>query len=393
MRKQQRSLKDSILYSLLCAVVTVSFTALLASEFSSIQRSTAAVIPGSEALKKAVFKNWGLDNPIAKSHIQALDAWKIDQGKSKVTVAVIDTGIDPKHKDLSPHLWKGDVKTNPSKTTTSFGWDFSTNKSDPIDDHGHGTHVAGIIGAVADTEAGVSGVARNVELMPIKYYSSKNSGSVNLSNTIKALNFAIDNGARIINYSGGGPEFSQEEYLAIKRAEVKGILIVAAAGNERQNADVRENFYYPAAYGTSNIISVAATDIYNNLLPSSNWGTKNVDVAAPGENIYSTLPGNKYGYMSGTSQATAFVTGIAAMLLSRDPLLKPSDLKQIILDSTERFPSLNGKTKTGGRVNAFKALASLNERFQAPSLKLVVPPPAVAPSHAIHPPLRSFATQ
>src|SRR4029077_10572959 len=124
-----------------------------------------------------------------------------------------------------------------------------------------------------------------------------NPGSVNLRNTVKAINYAIDHGARIINYSGGGPEFSEEEYLAIKRAESKGILFVAAAGNERQNTDLVENYYYPSAYRLSNIISVAATDIHNNLLPSSNWGKKSVDVAAPGENIYSTLPQNKFGYM------------------------------------------------------------------------------------------------
>jgi subtilisin family serine protease len=178
---------------------------------------------------------------------------------------------------------------------------------DPSDDHGHGTHVAGIIGAVTNLDSGVSGVAPRVLIMAVKYYSESNPGSVNLKNTIDALNYAIDRGARIINYSGGGPEYSEAEYLAIKRAESRGILVVAAAGNEHQNTDLRERLYYPQAYGLSNIISVAATDINNNLLPSSNWGKSKIDVAAPGENIYSTLPGNRYGYMTGTSQATAFV--------------------------------------------------------------------------------------
>src|SRR5690606_14919320 len=121
-------------------------------------------------------------------------------------------------------------------------------------------------------------------------------GKANLENTIKGINYAVEKGARIINYSGGGPQYSQQEYLAMKNAEAKGVLIVAAAGNERQNIDSESNYYYPAAYsahGLKNIISVAAIDIESNLLKSSNWGSKKVDVAAPGENIYSTLPGNR----------------------------------------------------------------------------------------------------
>src|SRR5581483_9474864 len=151
------------------------------------------------------------------------------------------------------------------------------------------------IGATSDPRIGVSGVAHKVSIMSVKYYSDANPGSVNLKNTVKAINYAVDHGAKIINYSGGGPEFSEEEYLAIKKAEAQGVLFVAAAGNEHQNTDLVENYYYPSAYRLSNIISVAATDIHNNLLPSSNYGKSRVDIAAPGENIYSTLPGGSYG--------------------------------------------------------------------------------------------------
>jgi thermitase len=178
------------------------------------------------------------------------------------------------------------------------------------------------------------------------------------------LNYAVDHGARIINYSGGGPEFSEDEYLAIKKAEAKGILVVSAAGNEHQNTDLTENYYYPAAYRLSNIISVASTDINNNLLPSSNWGKTHVDVAAPGENIFSTLPNGRYGYMTGTSQATAFVTGIAALLLSKDPTLTPVQLKEMIMSSVDRFPQLETKLVTGGRVNAYGALLALQNKGQ-----------------------------
>ena len=185
------------------------------------------------------------------------------------------------------------------------------------------------------------------------------------ADVIESIGWAIDNGARIINYSGGGDEFSEEEYLAIKKAEAKGVLFIAAAGNEHEDTDKVENYYYPAAYRVSNLISVAATDIHNNLLASSNWGKTRVDVAAPGENIYSTTPKHKFGYMSGTSQATAFVTGLAALLLSKDPSLTPQQIREIIMASVDPVPALKDRIVTGGRVNAFAALSKLTERTAA----------------------------
>ena len=327
----------------------------------------------------APFKNWGLANTQAKSHIQALEAWKISEGSKDVVVAVIDTGIDANHKDLSKNVWRagsmvgGLAGENAGKSISGgaakaasdvYGWNFVLDQPNPVDEHGHGTHVAGIIGAVANPKTGVSGVAHNVSIMSVKYYSDANTGAVNLRNTVRAISYAVEHGAKIINYSGGGPEFSEEEYLAIKKAEAAGVLFVAAAGNERQNTDLVENYYYPSAYRLSNIISVAATDIQNQLLRSSNWGKSKVDVAAPGENIYSTLPGGRYGYMSGTSQATAFVTGMAALILSQNPKLKPTQIKEIIMSSVDRFPQLESKVATGGRVNAYKALLAMRNKGQ-----------------------------
>ncbi len=304
-------------------------------------------------------KNWGLVNTQAKSHIQAVDAWKIAEGSRDIIVAVIDTGVDVTHKNLAANIWQ-DPKA--PKGERVYGWNFVNDHANPVDDHGHGTHVAGIIGAMTDPQTGVSGVAHKVSIMAVKYYSESNPGSVNLRNTVRAINYAVDHGARIINYSGGGPDFSEDEYLAIKRAEAAGVLFVAAAGNEHQDTDRLENYYYPSAYRLSNILSVAATDINNNLLRSSNWGRSKVDVAAPGENIFSTLPGGRYGYMSGTSQATAFVSGMAALLLSKDPTLKPAELKKLILESVDPLPQLEGKVATQGRVNAYSALLALRAR-------------------------------
>ena len=269
-----------------------------------------------------------------------------------MVVAVIDTGIDPNHPDLSGNIWFESDQADPPV----FGWDFVHNRPNPLDSSGHGTHVAGIIGARSDPKSGVSGVAHRVSLMAVRYYSDSNPGAVNLGNTVRGIRYAVNHGARIINYSGGGPEFSEDEYLVIKQAEASGVLFVAAAGNEHKNSDLSQNRYYPAGYCLPNIITVAATDIHNHLLPSSNWGKNTVDVAAPGENIYSTLPGGRYGYMSGTSQATAFVSGLAALMLSKNPKLSPTQIKAIIMRTVDPLPNLADKIKSGGRINAKRAL-------------------------------------
>jgi thermitase len=296
-----------------------------------------------------VLRNWGLDNSENPSHIHILDAWKITKGDRKIKVAVIDTGIDANHPDLKDSLCR-------KPGTDEYGWDFVTNKKNPEDHHGHGTHVAGIIAANAKKSGGAMGVAPNVCIMAIRYYSEKSTGAQNLINTVKAINYAIDNGANIINYSGGGAEYSANEMKAIKRAEDKGILFVAAAGNEYQNTDEAGNAYYPAAYGLSNIISVAASNIRNQLVPASNWGKKHVHLAAPGESIYSTVLKGRYGYMTGTSQGTPHVTGTAALMLSVDATLKPLEVRDILVKSVDKIPALAAKLVSGGRLNAAEAL-------------------------------------
>lgn len=313
-----------------------------------------------------VLRNWGLDNDEQPSHINIRKAWKITKGSQEIRVAVVDTGIDEKHPDLRDNICR-------KKGSDEYGFDFVTNKKNPDDKHGHGTHVAGIIGATAKAGAGAAGVAPNICIMAVRYYSDTATGAQNLNNTVKAINYAIDNGAHIINYSGGGAEFSAAELKAIKRAEAAGILFVAAAGNEYQNTDEAGNSYYPAAYGLSNIVAVAATNIRNQLLPSSNWGKKHVHVAAPGENIFSTLPKGRYGYLTGTSQATAFVSGLAALIMSENPSLKkkPAEVREIIMKSADKLANLETKITSGGRINAYNALRmTLARRDGNSSLKL-----------------------
>lgn len=302
----------------------------------------------SKPAELLVIRNWGLDNSESSSHISIRNAWKITRGSKKIKVAVVDTGVDPNHPDLKDNLC--------GKDNGEYGYDFVTNKKNPDDSHGHGTHVAGIIGASAKKEGGAVGVAPNICIMAVRYYSDSASGAQNLSNTVKAINYAIDHGAHIINYSGGGAEFSATELKAIQRAEAKGILFVAAAGNEYQDTDKPGNSYYPAAYGLTNVISVAATNIKNQLVPASNWGKKHVHVSAPGENIFSTHAKGRYSYLTGTSQATAFVSGLAALMLSEDETLKPHEIREIMMKSVDKLPALSNKVASGGKINAYEAL-------------------------------------
>jgi len=311
-----------------------------------------------------VLKNWGLDNTEQLSHINARKAWKITRGSKKIVVAVIDTGVDPTQPDLKDNICR-------FQGTDEYGYDFVTNKKNPLDAHGHGSHVSGIIAATGKTKAGASGVAPHICIMAVRYYSDTASGAQNLANTVKAINYAVDHGANVINYSGGGAEFSAPEMKAIQRAEAKGVVFVAAAGNEYQDTDKGGNAYYPAAYGLSNIIAVAATNIKNQILPSSNWGRKHVHVAAPGENIYSTLPKGRYGYLTGTSQATAFVSGLAALILSENPKLKPFEVREIIMKSVDHLASLEGKVASGGRINAYAALRMTVARRDGGNSKLL----------------------
>ena len=225
-----------------------------------------------------------------------------------INIAVIDTGIDPTHPLFSQKLRVG------SKVATNnvFGVDFSSLDGKvsyrPFDKNGHGTHIAGII-------AKINPKAR---LHILKYYNPEADGYQNLKATIRALRYAIENNMDVINYSSGGPERSPEEASLFKQAKDKGILIVSAAGNEFRDidADGSEGFY-PASYNYQNIITVGALDKKMNRVGSSNWGTRSVDIFAPGKKIKSAFPNYQVAEMTGTSQATAFVSGAVSLILEK----------------------------------------------------------------------------
>lgn len=350
------------------------------SERELLLKTATGVEAGKKSSKE---ENVLLNDPFIKEkwglvRTNAHKAWEITQGSKDIVVAVIDTGTDIRHKDLAENLWvnKGEVgldKNGKDKAANGVdddgngfiddvhGWNFVSNNADLTDNHGHGTHIAGIIGARGGNGFGITGVAPKVSLMTLKYYDPKSPGANNLKNTIQSIRYAIKMGAKIINYSGGGTEYSAEEFAAVKEAEKNGILFIAAAGNERSNTDDPEKHYYPADYDLTNIISVTAVnEKETKVLASSNYGVRTVDLAAPGDQIYSALPGNSFGRMTGTSQATAFTTGVAVLIMAHRPEFQAADVKKYVLRTGDEYQTLLSKTGTAKLLNAYKALTSLD---------------------------------
>ena len=306
--------------------------------------------------------NTGQTGGTAGADIAAFRAWDITTGSSSVLVAIIDSGVDYTHADLSPNIY-----TNPREIPNNHidddgngfvddvrGWDFVNNDNDPTDDNGHGTHVAGTVGAVGDNGIGVAGVCWNVRLLPVKFLNS--SGAGNVGNAISAIEYATRMGARVMNNSWGGGPYSQALFEAIRAAGDAGALFVAAAGNNGSDNDLLPS--YPAGYELPNVISVAASDANDHLAGFSNFGATSVDLAAPGVDILSTARRGGYQILSGTSMATPHVTGAIALILSRFPDIDPASAKSLLLSHVEPVAALSGRVASGGRLSAYLPLAS-----------------------------------
>jgi subtilisin family serine protease len=233
-----------------------------------------------------------------------------------------------------------------------IGWNFVANNNNPLDQNGHGTHVAGIIGAMGNSGVGVTGINWQVSLMDVQFLSSSGTGSI--SAFISGLNYAIAHGAKISNNSWSGAANDPLLYAAIQNAQQNGVIFVAAAGNGGTNNDTTPA--YPSSFALDNIISVAAVDNNNQLASFSNYGAKSVDIAAPGVNILSTLPNNSYGTLSGTSMATPMVTGVVALVWSEHPSWTYQQVIAQVLNTADPVPSLQGKVLTGGVVDAARAV-------------------------------------
>jgi len=318
--------------------------------------------------------------------IDAPEAWDEANQDSTTIVAVIDTGVEYTHPDLSAIMWKNQAELNGTTGVDDddngyiddiYGYDFCTygksRDSDPIDDNGHGSHVSGIIGAVANNNTGVAGVARNVKIMAVKFLSSGGSGYD--SDAVDAVEYCTLMKANIMSNSWGGSLSSTALQDAIEAADDAGILFVAAAGNNASNTDSYPN--YPSGYPCQNIISVAATSFLDNLSSYSNWGLTTVDLGAPGGDsgmgVYSCWKGGGYSSISGTSMACPHVAGASAVLLSMCPSMPHTLVKSILMNSVDPLPALNGKCVSGGRLNLYNAVVAAQEVCSSPWIEFLPP--------------------
>lgn len=284
--------------------------------------------------------------------VSAPAAWAIHRGDKGFIVADIDTGIDYNHEDLAGNIWRNPT---PSDKADVVGFDFVHNDGLPFDDNGHGTHTAGTIGAVGGNGVAISGVSQRVSLMSLKFLSGQGSGTS--ADAIRAIDYAITHGAKVLSNSWGGKGDSDNKALsdAIDRAKDKDVLFIAAAGNDGTDNDGADPAY-PASFPNDNLIAVAATDSSDKMAYFSNYGLKTTHVGAPGAAVYSTVPGNKYKALSGTSMACPHVAGAAALVWSFHPTWNYKQVKEQLMKTVDRLPALEGKTVTGGRINVAKAL-------------------------------------
>ena len=315
---------------------------------------------------------WGLANTgqsggTVGADIDATTAWETTTGSDDVVIAVIDTGVDYTHSDLADNIW-----TNPGEIAGNgidddgngyvddvYGYDFYANDADPMDTDGHGTHVAGTIGAVGHNSSGVTGVAWDVSIMALRFLGP---GGGYTSDAIAAVNYVTamrQAGVNVVatNNSWGGGGSSQSLSDAIAAGYEAGVLFISAAGNDGTNNDVLP--HYPSNDTGSGVISVAATTRTNSLASFSNYGIDSVDLAAPGASIYSTTPGNSYDTYSGTSMATPHVSGVIALMAAANPAATPAQLRTALLDSVTPLGSLTGRVATGGLLDAAAAVTAI----------------------------------
>jgi thermitase len=315
-------------------------------------------------------EQWSLENTgqgggKAKADISALRAWGKTTGSDKVVVAVIDSGVDYTHQDLMNNIWVRppdmDEYTDDELGTIddTYGFNAVNDNGDPMDQNGHGTHCAGIIGAEGGNGLGIAGVNWKVEIMPLKFIGANGSGTT--KDAIKAINYVINRKragvpVNIISASWGSTMYSKALEDVIREAGEEGILFVAASGNSSADAD--KTPHYPASYDLPNIISVAALNRQDELASFSNYGAKRVHIAAPGAEILSTWLNGDFREASGTSMATPEVAGVAALVLSSEPDLSMKELRARLLKSVDKLDSLKGKVSSGGRINAAKAVGA-----------------------------------
>ena len=347
-------------------------------------------------------QTWGLHNTAqivggrsggtVDADIDAPEAWDVTTGSAGVAVAIIDSGVDTAHPDLAPNVFRNPGETAGNRVDDDrnglvddvSGWDFVGGDPIPEDGDGHGTHVAGTIGARGNDGFGIAGVAWRTSLVPLRVLGTNGEGTV--SDAIGAYLYAARMNLRVANLSLGGPEFSRAERDAI--AAAPNTLMIAAAGNDGADNDVTGS--YPCNYDLPNLVCVAATDRDGALAGFSNRGAVNVDLAAPGVDIGSTFPGGGHALLSGTSMAAPHVAGAAALVWAREPAASVARVREALTTSVTPAPSLTGTTVTGGVLNVAAALGAVPgtappaaPEQSAPLTTGSAPGPAVAQGAAV----------
>jgi subtilisin family serine protease len=317
------------------------------------------------------------------SKIDGPAAWDITTGGTSAVVGVVDTGIDFSHPDLAANIWSAPAAftvnidgVDIDCPAGSHGFDAITKSCDPSDDHNHGTHVSGTIGGVGDNGVGVAGVNWTAQIMGLKFLNAFGSGTT--ADAVSAIEFAIQVkrifagtatpvDLRVLSNSWGGGGYSQALLDTINAAGANEMLFVVAAGNSA--ADTEAYSFYPASYTAPNVVTVAATDSTDALAYFSNFGATTVHLGAPGVNTYSTIrtASGSYGYFSGTSMATPHVSGAALLALALCPSLTTTDLKRLVLNSTDPDSFLTDRTISGGRLNVAKMVEGCRATSVAPS--------------------------
>ncbi|AKG22385.1 S8 family serine peptidase [Calothrix sp. 336/3] len=334
-------------------VATRQITITSANSQGYNSNSGYGLVNAAAAVSKAVGQNTFADvpdlggNDWGSDMVKAPESWAKGYTGKGVVVAVLDTGVDRNHTDLKQNIWtnskeiagNGIDDDGNGYVDDSYGWNFDSNNNNTLDVDGHGTHVSGTI-AGANNGTGVTGVAHGAKIMPVKVLDDNGSGSY--SAIAKGIYYAVDNGANVINLSLGSSYPNSELEKAIQYASSKNVVVVMAAGNSGGSAPV-----YPARYAKNYGIAVGAVDQGGNLASFSNRaGSNQLEyVTAPGVNVYSTLPGNKYGSYSGTSMATPHVAGVVALMLSANPNLTEAQVRDILASTSGN--STQGKSTTG----------------------------------------------
>ncbi len=305
------------------------------------------------------FQAMGEDVQATSAPVDFQAAWSSSSSSSSARpiVAVIDTGVDIHHSVFvnSNAIWRnpGEIPDNAIDDDGNgyvddvYGWNFVNESGHMYDDDGHGTHVAGIVLSVSQNIFSSSSEASKVQIMPLKFLDGNGVGTT--SNAIRAIYYAVNQGAQVLNNSWGGPSYSAALHQAIAYSYQKGSSFVAAAGNAGASND--QSPMFPASYDVPHIMSVAATTNMDFLASFSNYGYNSVHLGSPGTAILSTLPDNRYGNSSGTSMATPFVAGVAALMKRESPNMNGYQIREIINESSDPIQYLSGMVASESRIN------------------------------------------